>query len=172
MDSLRAKWNSRYANGAAPDVDNDLAKHIELFPKGFALDIACGMGQNAKFLAQKGFHVDALDISDKALATLQDVTKIDTFCMDVHDFPWSKERYQLILNVNFLDRSIFSHIIDALAPGGYLFFKTFTYKSSMNRKYVLRKNELVQAFDALEIEYYRLIEEGKRALLIAKKTPA
>lgn len=170
MHSLRTKWNRRYENAHIPDIDSDLATHCNLFPKGYALDIACGLGQNASFLAKKGFCVDALDISDKALAMLQNKKNIQTFCMDVRDFPWPKGYYQLILNINFLDRTIFSQIIDALAPNGYLFFKTFTYRSSMNAKYVLEKNELLQAFHTLEIVYYSLIEEEKRALLIAKKS--
>ncbi len=173
MDLVRSKWNERYdSTDYRPQVDAHLAVFAKKLEAGNALDIACGLGQNTLFLRNLGWRVDAIDISDKAIEALSDERNISALRTDIADFPWPKEGYELIVNINFLDRSIFPNIIDALRPGGFLFFKTFTYKSAMNPKYVLRKNELVEAFDELEIEYYRLIEEGKRALLIARKTPA
>ena len=170
MDSVRSKWNDRYASAHQRlDVDAHLATFVKNLEAGEALDIACGLGQNALFLRDLGWKVDAIDISDKAIEALAGEKNVTALRTDIADFSWPKESYDLILNINFLDRSIFSNMIAALRPGGYLFFKTFTYRSAMNPAYTLAKNELVKAFEALEIERYELLADG-RALLIASKS--
>ena len=42
-------------------------EHIDLLPKGKALDIAMGEGRNGVFPATRGFHVTGLDISERGL---------------------------------------------------------------------------------------------------------
>ena len=67
------KWDRRYADAQGPDgPSNFLAEILSAeawsIPPGRALDVACGMGRNALFLATRGFEVTALDISIVALA--------------------------------------------------------------------------------------------------------
>ena len=65
------KWNSRYLkNIGSPTPSDFLSKYLSFPPKGRALDIACGNGRNSIFLAQHGFKVDAVDISNVALSQL------------------------------------------------------------------------------------------------------
>jgi SAM-dependent methyltransferase len=75
-DSGRDKWQSFYADRAkpcpffVPFPDECLVQWLdagELRP-GRVLDIGCGNGRNAIFLAQRGFTVDAVDYSESALA--------------------------------------------------------------------------------------------------------
>ncbi len=171
MDLRRLKWNKRYANVfGKPHVDEHLVTFAKTLKVGKALDVACGLGQNALFLRDLGWEVDAIDISDKAIETLLKERNISAICMDINDFSWPYEAYDLIVNINFLERFIFSYMIEAIRPGGYLFFKTFTYRSHhINPRYALKQNELLKEFDTLEIERYELLEDG-RALMIAKKS--
>ena len=66
----RRKWNARYAEGAygeRPHPAQLLADWLPRLPKGTALDLGCGAGRNAVFLAQNGFEVQGLDVSDVGL---------------------------------------------------------------------------------------------------------
>ena len=67
----RDKWNARYDDGAYADRDRPselLTNWIDRIDAGRALDIACGTGRNARYLARRGFRVDALDIAASGLA--------------------------------------------------------------------------------------------------------
>jgi tellurite methyltransferase len=62
----RDKWDERYRSGSYEDRTHPtalVATWLPLLRAGTALDVACGAGRNALFLAASGFQVDALDIS-------------------------------------------------------------------------------------------------------------
>src|ERR1700741_5152228 len=67
----RARWEKKYAAGnpnPAFAPDPLLVQHARLLPsQGLALDVACGVGQNAVFLAEQGLEVVAIDVSLAAL---------------------------------------------------------------------------------------------------------
>ncbi|BCD68119.1 bifunctional 2-polyprenyl-6-hydroxyphenol methylase/3-demethylubiquinol 3-O-methyltransferase UbiG [Nitratiruptor sp. YY09-18] len=151
-----------------PLADPDVVRFYDLVPKGRALDIACGRGGNAIFLASRGFTVDAVDISDVALAPLKEYPGITPFCQDIASFDFGKNRYDLILNINFFERSIFENIFLALRPRGIFISKVFTYKSSMNPTYTAKKNELLELYNKLEIVYYNL-DKNAKAILVGRK---
>ena len=71
--NARDKWNRIYKEDARPgSVAAVLTRHAGLLPQGGrALDIACGTGANARFLADRGMEVDAWDISDVAIKALE-----------------------------------------------------------------------------------------------------
>ena len=65
----REKWNQRYATDDYKKT-NPVGLLHEWAPRlkaGKALDIACGAGRNAIYLAELGFDVDAIDISSEGL---------------------------------------------------------------------------------------------------------
>lgn len=171
--SDRERWNARYRDrgpAAFGDAPSDwLKRHENLLeeqPRGRALDIACGNGRNARYLAGLGFEVDALDISEVAIDWLQE--RAATAGLPVHPRvtdlthePLPVGRYQIILNFNYLERSIFPSIGGALAPGGLLFFETFIrdqidlFESRILPRYTLEHNELLRAFYSLRVLHYR-----------------
>ncbi len=66
----REEWNRRYSGTellwtAAPN--RILVGEVEQLPAGRALDIGCGEGRNAVWLAEKGWRVTGVDFSDVAL---------------------------------------------------------------------------------------------------------
>ena|SRR6266849_5232229 len=75
-DADRERWNRRYS---AAEIDARpsewLLEHEALIrprqPNLRALDLACGTGQNALYLARLGYQLDAWDISDVALDLLR-----------------------------------------------------------------------------------------------------
>jgi SAM-dependent methyltransferase len=69
-------WNARYAEAAASDSSvwslesNAFVAHVVAdFAPGTAVDLACGEGRNALWLAQRGWQVTAVDFSAVAIQT-------------------------------------------------------------------------------------------------------
>ena len=147
------KWNSRYlenSGGAKPSAI--VSRYASLACPGAALDIACGNGRNTEFLAREGFQVDAVDISDVALARLPaNDPRINTICRDLDTWQIPPNRYQLIINIRFLDRRLFPMIKEALMPGGVLIFESFVHE---NKAYCLKPDELRHAFGGFRMVYY------------------
>ena len=190
MKSDQRRWNERFerkefALGKEPNPF--LKKHIHLLPKGKALDMASGEGRNAVFLAQQGFEVDAVDISEKGLKKAQKLAgeqrvKIKTFLVDLDQYQIEKEQYNLIANFYFLKRRLIPRIKQGLKKGGRVIFETYLLEhrtlgtgGPKQAKYFLKPNELLRLFKNFRILFYRegiFKEGGKRkgvASLIAEK---
>ncbi len=161
MNDYRSKWNGRYAEAGlylGPAPSRYLAEHIDLIkdlaPGNKALDIACGEGRNSIFLARHGFAVTGLDISGEGISKAEKWAKTEglsvTFhCVDLelHEF---SERWDLIINFNFLLRDMIPTMVDTLNPGGVIVFDTIldtpSLKGSHNRAYLLQPGELRKIF--------------------------
>ena len=67
----REDWNARYAGTEllwTAEPNRLFAAEVEALPPGRALDLACGEGRNAVWLAERGWRVTGIDFSDVALA--------------------------------------------------------------------------------------------------------
>lgn len=159
-----------------------LVEHLPSLPKGKALDIACGEGRNAIYLAQHGYDVDAVDISEEAIKMGRESAgdlKVNFLAADLERFSIPEESYDLIINFNYLQRSLIHSIKSGLKRGGVVIFETYTVEQQAfgkpnNPEFLLKPNELLRMFSDLHIVYYRegVLEEcGKKAvaLLVGKK---
>lgn len=159
MEKDRHKWNEKYKEDSEPRTPSDIViKYHSLAPEGVALDLAAGTGRNALYLAERGFEVDAVDISDVAVDQLRGRhPRIHALRADLDIYEIAPERYSLILNIRFLDRRLFPLIREGLVPGGVAVFETYLEEKSGNgmaREYLLRENELLHCFLSLKILYY------------------
>lgn len=183
----KEKWNAKY--GAATcltgrEPSDWLVAHADILPgKGTALDIAMGEGRNSLFAASLGYDVLGVDISDVGISHAESLAQesqltIRTQVADLDRFQIEENAYDLILCFYFLDRNLFEPIIKGLKPGGILMFETFNEDhlqySSFKREWVLKKNELREAFADLHILDYREVDEPENetayASLVARKT--
>ena len=177
----KIRWNQKYAKDDIPTEPSQLLKEYLLHVEGRqALDIACGAGRNTYHLLERGFSVDALDISDKALLHVDNrANKIEA---DLEDYRLKRDYYDVILNFNFLERKIISQIKEALHVGGVIMFQTFVatdeegFKVPSNPDYLLQSGELLERFKGFEVIHYseyndinRHQERVKKAALVAKK---
>ena len=185
MKDDEVRWDSRYQLKTFPDKASDLVKHYcHLAKVGRSIDIAAGNGRNAVFLSDKGFEVDAVDISKVALDLIRKKSPhIRCLQEDLDSFTPEPNRYDLITNINYLNRRLFPHLKRALRNNGILIFKTFLDshfekgpQPNSNRDHYLQSNELLHAFLSLQIVHYSEIEviwsNGERreaAQLIARK---
>ena len=156
----KERWNKRHVEKPMRhNVEPILEKYIEEANVGKALDIACGVGRNTHFLAENGFDVDAVDLSDYALSQVRDDEKITKIEVDLDSYNLEQNKYDLIININYLSRRLFVQIKDALKSGGIVIFETFIiahgdFNQPKNQEYLLRTNELLHAFIGLDIIYY------------------
>lgn len=163
MKQDRIKWNTKYRNHRHPTgVAGVVEEFYGMAPGNRALDIAAGNGRHSIFLADKGFTVDAVDISDAGLAEFAGkYANIHAICADLDQFDIPAGRYDLILNVKFLNRRLFPSIQEGLKAGGVVIFHTFLEADDLEstskhcRDYLLRPNELLRAFLGMRIVYYR-----------------
>ena len=185
MNHDRRKWNVKHLDRVGPDTPSPIVKRFaDTLPRGRALDIAAGRGRNALYLARRGFEVDAVDISDEGLRFLAGRhPAVHPVCADLNRFDIPENRYRLIVNIRYLNRRLFPHIIRGLAAGGALIFETFLESdrpdncSPTCRDHLLRTNELLHAFLSLNIRYYEEHLSRRRnrpamvASLVAVKPP-
>ena len=71
----RDKWNERYREGAYEERTHPtalLAEWLPRLPRGTALDVACGAGRNAIYLAAHGYRVTAVDNRGVGRSSLPD----------------------------------------------------------------------------------------------------
>ena len=149
----KERWDNKYKNNhpVSTKVVNVVEKYYALAKGKQALDIACGTGRNAKFLSQKGFDVDALDISPIALESLKNIENINPQEVDFDTYKLREDSYDLIVCTYYLNRSLFPQIKKALKKGGIFIFETFMYHSDntkvpSNRSFLLEDGELEREF--------------------------
>ncbi len=126
-----ARWEARYQAGAADYAAQPSAFVLDWLPRlprGRALDVACGLGATAIALAEAGFDVTAIDIAPTALARASEhaarrgVT-VEWQCADLSDLRLPAARYDLIVNIGFVNRDLVAQFADALHPGGHVLFE-------------------------------------------------
>ena len=152
---------------------------------GTALDIACGRGRNALFLAERGWAVEAIDISDVALQETKKRAEGKGLSLSVRqaDLDYcelAEAAYDLVINFDFLQRSLIGKIKKAVKVCGYVIFETFLIDQQVlghpkNPEYLLRHNELLGWFRDFRVLYYRegMFSQGEkrsyRASLLAQR---
>ena len=151
-NSDRTRWNKKYKNISAPVKPLDIVvDNIHIAKGKRALDIACGMGRNSKYLASQGFEVDAIDISSVAIENLQNIANIHPQEVDLDSYILPKDEYDFIISTYYLNRDLFPQMIDALRDEGVLVFETFVahidnQKAPSNPLFLLKQGELEEYF--------------------------
>lgn len=152
----RERWNRKYAGsrpGAGFTPDPLLIEHAAgLQGRGVALDVACGLGDNALFLAQLGNEVFAVDISEAAVQRLVHRARrhrlaLHAFVADLDVWRPPGARFDLITVFRFLNRDLIELLKTALRPGGLLIYRTWNRnhlveKPDFRPEYLLAAGEL------------------------------
>ena len=116
---------------------------------GRVLDLACGYGRHAIWLAAQGFQVDAVDCNTQALAGMHGITNINVIVADIErgEWPAAEQKYDAIIVSRYLYRPILSMLAEMLNINGVLIYETFMvgnerYGKPSNPDYLLLPDEL------------------------------
>lgn len=148
----KKRWDEKYKNSLVPQTVIEVVDVYAKEAKGNkALDIACGMGRNAKLLVPKGFSVEALDISEVAIESLKGIENINAQVVDFDEYRLKENAYDLIVCTYFLERKLFPQIDKALKKDAIFIFETFMHheentKVPSNRAFLLEQGELESTF--------------------------
>ena len=161
------KWDRKYAEATLKTPANPsfvLKQHSRLLPfNGKALELACGLGGNARFLAQCGLKTQAWDISDNALTVLNNWASlnrlpIEPLITDLEQMLLPYQQFDVIVVSLYLNRALFPQLVSALKPNGLLFYQTFLAPVQMNAPnnpdFYVQSNELNQAWPELTTLIY------------------
>ena len=189
-DYFPKKYNSN-------PVHSEVLEAMESLSPGKALDLGCGQGRNALFLAQHGFEVTAVDQNELALEILQSIVEQEDLEMTVGLYDINsanlKQSYDLIVSTVVLmflqaDRipAIIRNMQDQTNPGGYNLIvcamDTEDYPCQVPFSFTFKEGELADYYKDWELVKYnenpghlhRRDENGNRialrfATMLAKK---
>ena len=163
----KARWDRRYAEGDYVPrswPSPFLEEWLDRLPGGRALDIACGTGRNALRLAEAGYDVAAIDISETALAIAGAEAErrglaVDWRAVDLDDFDVPLSTYDLITVIRYVNRALWPYLISGLRPGGALLIEhhlqtELPVGGPRSAGFRLRPQELLEAFGELRIVFY------------------
>ncbi|HEX4229430.1 MAG TPA: methyltransferase domain-containing protein [Bryobacteraceae bacterium] len=121
-------WEQRYRIGETGKEDAPTALLVEtaatLCP-GTAIDLACGAGRNALYLAEKGWGVSAIDGSQTAIDMVRQRAAARGLKVQAEVADLTSKRFQmlpdasdLIVIAYYLQRNLFPLVKRAVRPGG------------------------------------------------------
>lgn len=183
----KIKWNKKYIDTprllTKREPSHKLTKFVKDGKEKTALDVACGNGRNSIYMAELGFEVDALDISEVALDNLKQngIKNIKTELVDLEDFTLKKS-YDLIIMTNYLDRNLIKKLASLLNKNGILIIETYMHhenntKTNSNPAFLLKKDELksffddkysILEYDEFDNESYELHRMRKQSIVVQK----
>ncbi len=177
---IEDQWESDYSRADIPNMPWEAFKPPSRLVKlidsgkmkiGKAIDLGCGLGTNAIYLAKRGFDVTALDVSKTALKyaeerVAKENVKINFVQGFAHKLNFPEKTFSLVF-----DRGCFHHIpiefresylkeIDrVLADKGSYYLECFSSNCVFDFGYKFSKEDIEKIFgDKFEVE---LIEEIK-----------
>jgi tellurite methyltransferase len=188
MTTDQERWNERYLSGEfryrEPDAFVTEAEGNYLRPllpsSSAGLDLAGGAGHHAVWLAQRGWRITLADWSEAALDIarqhINGLTATDQLeivqgaALDVvMKFHAAGQRFGFVLVSFFLDRAVLPWLPKILLPDGLLLYRTYTEdnervgnpRGPRNPEYLLRSQELLEAFRGMKILHYNETVAGK-----------
>lgn len=163
-------WNERYRSREEIDLTPArlLVDAASKLKPGRALDLACGAGRNALWLAQHGWIVTAVDGAAEAIRLVREHDAgIDARVLDLEidaPLPFEDGTFDLVVILYFLHRPLFAEARRVLRPGGIVV--TAIRTSGINPWFCLSLEELRAEFPACEVLY---AADGDTAELVAGK---
>jgi tellurite methyltransferase len=160
-----------------------LVDNIELLPRGKALDIAMGSGRNAIYLANNGFEVEGIDISEDAINAARRLAKENMVNLRAEladlekDYQIKPSFYDVIVCFNYLQPSLIPQMKAGLKSAGMIVYETFIidqpkFGKPRNPDFLLEHNELLNMFrDFRCLRYREGIIENRKAIasLVAQR---
>ncbi|MGF1616814.1 MAG: class I SAM-dependent methyltransferase, partial [Acidimicrobiia bacterium] len=160
----RSEWDRRYADGGMAPLDElgpppVLADHEHLLPTtGDALELACGRGRGAVWLAGRGLDYLGVDVSPVAIDLARKLVAHHDFAercrFEVHDLEHGLPEgppVDLLFCYLFRDPTLDGAIVDRIKPGGILVTAALSEVGAGPGRFRAKPWELGEAYASLEI---------------------
>lgn len=167
----REKWERRYAEGSYEARTHPTRLLVDWLPRfaipagARALDLACGAGRNALYLAARGLRVDAMDISSVALErgaarAAEMGVQVNWINVDLDEAELETRCYDLVVVARYMTGNLTHALVESLRDGGYLLYEQHLrtdrpVSGPTNPEFRLAPNELLDMFRSLRVLYYR-----------------
>ena len=161
------EWNERYRTGDAIDAEPAqlVIDALRDVAPGRALDLACGAGRNAVWLARAGWDVVALDGASEAIRIVRaHEPRIDARVFDLEagaPLPFADRSFDAVLVLYYLHRPLFAEVQRVVRPGGLVIAAVRT-----RGRFAIKPGELIRIFDRWQLLAHR---EEEIAELVARK---
>jgi tellurite methyltransferase len=167
-----ARWNQRFLEQPEAGPPTPLVViTAEQLPPGRALDLACGTGRNALWLAKQGWDVTAVDGAPAAIAALSSVTAI-LADLEAGEYQIAESAWDLIVITYYLQRDLFEPAKAGLRPGGTLIaIALITEPGEEPKAHRLCPGELVRYFDGWKILHEAESSHGTRVAEVVACKP-
>jgi tellurite methyltransferase len=137
---------------------------------GRALDVAIGRGRHTAAIAGAGFRTFGVDCDLDALQAAVTEARghgisVNVWCADLVSYPLPRSRFDLIVVARYLQRDLFSSLVNALMPSGVLIYETFTTKQRAHGigptspDHLLEPGELTRALSVLDLLFYEEVSD-------------
>lgn len=161
-------WNRRYRS--REEINDEpaplLVDAVSSLPSGRALDLACGAGRNAVWLARRGWDVVAIDGASEAIRLVHELEpSIDARVLDLESgnaLPFEDETFDLVTNLYYLHRPLFPELRRLVRPGGVAVVAI--RMRGINRRFCIAAGELRAAFAGWQLLHE---VEGEIAEIVA-----
>lgn len=143
-----------------PAISEWVARWQHLIPaRAHVLDIACGSGRHASFLAAQGHQVTGIDRDAQALAQLP--ASVRTLQADIENAPWPLpgQQFDAVVVTNYLWRPLWPQVLASVRAGGVLIYETFArgneaYGRPSRPDFLLAPGELLQVCAGWQVVAY------------------
>lgn len=175
------KWDKYYKNKIDQPPRRLIVDALNLFKKqGRAIDLGCGVGNEAVFLLNKGWEVWAIDSEHHAIQIINqrnDIKKLEKLATVVNTFE-EESVWDDLPNVDFIYASyalpfcnqsefprVWGHVKQKLIPGGRFagHFFGLNYRGfpdqEMKEMTFLKKEDVLSLFQGFDVEYFKELEE-------------
>lgn len=180
------KWNKKHieriASQKAPTPNPRLTQQSDYFRGGTALELACGLGGNSLYLARNHYQVQAIDISEVAIAFLKERVAEERLNVqaevgdltELSDLQWLNHIFDLVVITYYLNRELFPIVKDRIKKDGYFFMETY-YQSpkaesqKVSNRFKLQPKELLAEFDDWNILFFEEDSQVGRQTIFCQK---
>ena len=171
-------WDERYGRGdySSAEPSHLLRRAVPALKPGRALDVACGVGRHAIFLAGLGWQVTAVDSSRVGIEIMKQraaesgvtlTSRIDAHIADLErgEFSILPESYDLICDFYYLQRNLFPQLRDGVKRGGTFvgaihLISDNPEEETRNPSFLIKPGELRAKFRDWEITHYHETPEN------------
>ena len=136
-----------------PTVRERLGTRLDL------LDLAMGTGRHSRAAAAYGFRVFGVDrdLGRVREARTGSLAYARLWVADLEEVTLPRERFDLVICTNYLQRSLWASLRETVRPGGFVIYETFTTAQRArgtgprSPDYLLQPGELRRVFSRWEI---------------------